>query len=286
MARQSSGSISATGANTPIPALLTRMSQPPRSRATDANRRSTDSYARTSQAYPRAPEPIARAASSAAGRARAVSATVAPSRASASAMPRPMPRFPPVTTAIFPLSSVTGEGKRAEGRLWSDRSSVFVFLPQALDAAHHAGMPAPLIERHRSGGEQIRDHHGPGLELAEQRGAERDVECEEPDLQREEQHQQDEEHDREALEQRHAVRDRNAEQDEDHEVERGISGDRERRDHHRLGGGAPAVQQHGAQQRGSEERPARERVDDQEPHRDRQRSDHAGEEAIEHHVAR
>src|SRR5205823_8353867 len=47
---------------------------------------------------------IAAAVSSSAARSRPVSITSQPSAASASAMPRPMPRLDPVTSAILPFS--------------------------------------------------------------------------------------------------------------------------------------------------------------------------------------
>src|SRR6516164_5181616 len=101
-ARQSSGSVSATGSKIPIPALLTRMSGPPGPWSMARNSASTDSCARTSHTSPTLPRPISRAARSASPARRAVITTVAPSAASASAMPRPIPRLPPVTSATLP----------------------------------------------------------------------------------------------------------------------------------------------------------------------------------------
>src|SRR5438552_712110 len=183
--------MSATGEKIPMPALLTRMSAPPASRSTSRNRLFTASCERTSQASPTARPPTSRAAAAAAVAPRAVRTTVAPSAFSASTMPRPMPRFPPVTTATLPSRKPT--------------APLRVF-PQPLHRLERAGVALPLVEHHAGRGQQVSHHHGPGHEPAHELGAERQVHEEEADLEAQEQHQQDEEHDREALEQGHEVR--------------------------------------------------------------------------------
>src|SRR5262245_46431697 len=145
--------MSATGPKIPIPALLTRMSTPPARFSTSRNSRCTDSYARTSQATPNAAPPTSRAASSAAPAARAVSPTVAPSRARATAIPRPMPRFPPVTTATLPLRKLTGIPPRPigpnESAARAENGSAALALSRAgrLDRPEHAPAALPRLRR-------------------------------------------------------------------------------------------------------------------------------------------
>ena len=90
-------------------AAFTRMSAPPSPSVTAAAIAATDSSSPVSQGSastvrPEAAASDSRAASSAA-LSRATSATSHPSAASARATASPMPRFPPVTTARFPVSS-------------------------------------------------------------------------------------------------------------------------------------------------------------------------------------
>src|SRR5438093_7996498 len=91
-----------------VPALLTRMSIVPHSRATRAKHSRLDPTFRTSKASATDFRPFARialATGSAPSAFRDVIATSAPASASASAIARPMPRPPPVTTARLPLRS-------------------------------------------------------------------------------------------------------------------------------------------------------------------------------------
>src|SRR5436190_4779333 len=94
----------ATGVKTPTPALLMRMSMPPNRAAAALNARSTSSYLRTSACWA-----IARAPSSDMACDRGCSfvpvmTTFASLVTSARARARPMPRDPPVTMSVFPMS--------------------------------------------------------------------------------------------------------------------------------------------------------------------------------------
>ena len=91
-----------------IPALLTRMSIPPRRSATVSAmcRCAADSVTSASIAIVLAP--IASSADTARAdfpASRPTTAMLAPARASPRAIPNPMPPLPPVTTATFPVRS-------------------------------------------------------------------------------------------------------------------------------------------------------------------------------------
>ena len=96
---QSAGSESTNGPTLSQPALLTSTSMRPNCACTCATMASTDSRDVTSAWMPT--PPMASAVSFAVCSLTSVTATVAPSAASFSAMPRPMPCPAPVTIAIF-----------------------------------------------------------------------------------------------------------------------------------------------------------------------------------------
>ena len=112
--RQSSSETSSTGRITwpaTPPAVLTSTSRRPASAAARATKACTAALSRTSTtsarpAPARAPSIAARVASSSAGR-TSQAHTVAPSRASATPMARPMPWAAPVTIATRPVSRDT-----------------------------------------------------------------------------------------------------------------------------------------------------------------------------------
>src|ERR1051325_35322 len=147
--------ISATGVNTPTPALLIRISMPPKRDAAALNMRSTSAYSRTFAMLPMAFAPSSRAASSSGFCFVPVITTFASLLLSARAMARPMPREPPVTIAVFPLSvaMTTGRilhrfmatvaivgagdvgGARAQALASRDRVSRVLVIDAAVDAA-------------------------------------------------------------------------------------------------------------------------------------------------------
>src|SRR6266545_2712701 len=90
----------------PMPALATRRSRAPRPCSTSATIRSTSSRLETSATTAR--PPISLATCSTSSRVRAETATRIPADASSRAMLAPIPRPPPVTSAICPLRSPDG----------------------------------------------------------------------------------------------------------------------------------------------------------------------------------
>ena len=94
-----------------VPALLTRMSRPPKRATVSATHDRASSglptwaavQATRSSGAPAATSPAAASARSSA--VRDVIITFAPASTNREAMPRPMPRLPPVMSAVFPLSS-------------------------------------------------------------------------------------------------------------------------------------------------------------------------------------
>src|SRR5262245_43623646 len=116
MRAKTSGSSSQIGALAVMPALLTRMSTPPKRSAASAIMSSTapKSVTETGLAIARPPAAAISAATAAAGPAscpapsvdvpRSFTITAAPSAASCSAVARPMPRPAPVTTAVRPCN--------------------------------------------------------------------------------------------------------------------------------------------------------------------------------------
>ena len=94
-----------------VPALLTRMSSRPKRAIVPATQDSASSgfptwaavQATRSSGAPAATRPAAASARSSA--LRDVIMTLAPASAKRAAMARPMPRLPPVISAVFPLSS-------------------------------------------------------------------------------------------------------------------------------------------------------------------------------------
>src|SRR5688500_12535220 len=87
-----------------IPALLTRMSIGPRRRSTSSRKAVKPARSVTSSPSPTTASPSSAAVRSAASRSTSPIATRAPLAISASVIARPMPRAPPVTTAVLPLS--------------------------------------------------------------------------------------------------------------------------------------------------------------------------------------
>src|SRR5882672_11973451 len=96
--------MSATGVKTPTPALLMMMSMPPKCEAAAANARSTSSYVRTFAVCAIASAPSCRRASCSGFSFVPVIITWTSLVTSARAIASPMPREPPVTIAVFPLS--------------------------------------------------------------------------------------------------------------------------------------------------------------------------------------
>src|SRR5258705_3315108 len=103
--------MSATGVKTPTPALLMRMSMPPKCEAAAANARSTSSYLRTFAVCAIASAPSCRRASCSGCSFVPVIITWTSLVMSARAIASPMPREPPVTIAVFPLSVVMTTGR-------------------------------------------------------------------------------------------------------------------------------------------------------------------------------
>ena len=102
---QSASVMSATFANTPTPALLTRTSSPPKSIDRSRTARSPRRLAHVGDDAERACGPSSRLrALEIAGVLVPVIATEAPRRPSASAIAKPMPFDPPVTSATMPSS--------------------------------------------------------------------------------------------------------------------------------------------------------------------------------------
>ena len=103
----SAGVSSASGGRRLTPAQLTRMSGSPKAAAADEAARSMAARSPRSALTPSAEHPCARSepTESVSRRAsRAISTTCAPARASADAIPWPIPELPPVTTATRPAS--------------------------------------------------------------------------------------------------------------------------------------------------------------------------------------
>src|ERR1051325_8707530 len=96
--------ISATGVKTPTPALLIRMSMPPKRSAAALKARSTSSYLRTSACCDMPSAPSSLIACDRWCALVPVMTTFASVVTRARAMARPMPRDPPVTTAVLPMS--------------------------------------------------------------------------------------------------------------------------------------------------------------------------------------
>ncbi len=93
---------SLAGRMTLMPALFTRMSTGPNVARTLSNARSTASSSAMSAAMRSSPLPGCRPSASTA---RSRTATLAPAPDRASAIARPIPRWPPVTTAARPASA-------------------------------------------------------------------------------------------------------------------------------------------------------------------------------------
>src|SRR5689334_5141043 len=114
-ASQSAGANSTIGPRRWMPALLNRMSMPPRSATIAATAECTAARSVTSNTLLPAAKPSPRslaAASSASADLRALSTTVAPARASPAAIAKPSPRYAPVTSATFPERSKNGSVMR------------------------------------------------------------------------------------------------------------------------------------------------------------------------------
>ena len=93
----------------PLPpeTLETMLSMPPKASAEASTQAFSASPSPTSTAWPKAVTPLADSAATASftwSSLRAQMATLQPSSASASAMARPMPRLPPVMSALLPFS--------------------------------------------------------------------------------------------------------------------------------------------------------------------------------------
>src|SRR5689334_49674 len=113
----SSGVTSTSGPTSAMPALLTMMSRPPSALAVWSTAANTWSRSLTSATNVVALEPISATSSATAAMPSAVTstnATSAPSRASLSAIPRPIPRPAPVTRATFPLSPISVRSVRVD----------------------------------------------------------------------------------------------------------------------------------------------------------------------------
>ena len=111
------GVVSSTGPNTGFTAaLLTRMSRPPNIAAARATMSSASPSFETLQAMPPASAPAAFNSATVASTAsclRLTATTLAPARAKARAIAFPMPRVPPVTSAILPSREKRSAGMRA-----------------------------------------------------------------------------------------------------------------------------------------------------------------------------
>ena len=108
--RMSSGSRSTTRLEISTPALLTTMSRPPSSAIVPSTARSQLwSFVTSSGRNAASPPPflIASAVASPSSSRMSPMTTAAPARASASAIPAPSPRAPPVTRALRPVKSYT-----------------------------------------------------------------------------------------------------------------------------------------------------------------------------------
>src|SRR5215204_3618681 len=101
---KSSSVVSSSGANWATPALTKSTSTRPYLSPTASNSPSMSARLAASERSARASPPIWRAASASVRASRPVMTTRAPSRANSLAVARPIPEFPPVTTATLPSS--------------------------------------------------------------------------------------------------------------------------------------------------------------------------------------
>src|SRR5258708_35251977 len=144
-----------------MPALLIRMSGDPRSARTDAKNAVTDASSEMAQRCAKPATPSARMALSvscaASSRSRYEMATDAPRSASATAIARPIPRDPPVTTATRPFrldSSIryllSRRRSRSGRRICADHDAVD--RPAARDGVDEEGSGAdglrPFADQH------------------------------------------------------------------------------------------------------------------------------------------
>src|SRR5436190_7951187 len=121
---QSASFAPSTSVLTAMPALLTRMCSPPSAAMISLKAASTAAESATSKRFVTAAPPAAATAAAAslaaASFAVKLMTTLAPARPSATAIARPMPRDPPVTTATRPESSpmgcLPGDGRLPERR--------------------------------------------------------------------------------------------------------------------------------------------------------------------------
>src|SRR6185503_17906469 len=142
---------------TETPALLTRMCSAPSAATISLNAASTAAASATSKRLVVATPPAARTASTASPAAPSLAVklitTLAPARPSATAMARPMPRDPPVTTAIRPSRSAMAHsldasrrcGRRRRPRQLTDRLGIrrAVHHDRRCDALDQPGQHAP-----------------------------------------------------------------------------------------------------------------------------------------------
>ena len=105
IASRSAPVMSATGAGSSTPALLTTTSMRPKRAFASAKQARTSSRFVTSAGSTAVSPPASRATSSSAARRRATSATRAPAAAKASATARPMPLDAPVTSTVWSRKS-------------------------------------------------------------------------------------------------------------------------------------------------------------------------------------
>src|SRR3990170_4504168 len=136
-----------------IPALLTRISSPPKRLTAAAIMRSASTFCETSAVTSAAASPIRSATLAAFSVSMTAMRTLAPSRAKASAMPRPKPDAPPVTIATLPSRRIA---KLLTGRLPTRRS------PRDFGAVGARGVGAEHLELGREERQLLeRERHRP-----------------------------------------------------------------------------------------------------------------------------
>src|SRR6266540_2077485 len=131
-----------------VPALFTRMSTLPHSRSIRSKHTRIDAAFRTSSSSARDRLPFARSATatgSASSPFRDVTATSAPASARASAIARPMPREPPVTSARFPSKPNDADICACASIRAMATASVEVRIPN--DARDTAALAAELLTK-------------------------------------------------------------------------------------------------------------------------------------------
>ena len=156
-----------------MPALLTRIPTGPSAPATCRTASSTSARSPTSQVTASAFRPrtrISAATASSSAPVRALTATCAPSRARASAIARPMPRPPPVTSATrsesFTARSI-GWGPKAvngAGAAWRLSARAFALQSPCTAGADGQGRQGgeDRLHRRRGGGSLLRRAHEEG----------------------------------------------------------------------------------------------------------------------------